>query len=144
MKQESGRSMLEIVGVLAIGVIMIASAYRMYKSIDQRQKRLVASETVEEVAKKTKILYEFSGYMGISIDELKTKGAISNTNPPIGSGWELKPNKNGGFRITLQGLSYDECKYFTIKKADWAQQVRANQSAGCKKTDSNIVDFIIQ
>ena len=144
MKQESGRSMLEIVGVLAIGVIMIASAYRMYKSIDQRQKRLVASETVEEVAKKTKILYEFSGYAGVSIDALKTKGAISNTKSPIGSGWELKPNKNGGFKITLQGLSYDECKYFTIKKADWAESVNANTDSNCNKNNSNTVTFFVK
>jgi hypothetical protein len=49
MKEQSGRSLIEIVGVLAIGVIMIASAYNMYRSIDQRQKRMIAYEDVKEI-----------------------------------------------------------------------------------------------
>ena len=57
MKEQSGRSLIEIIGVLAIGTIMIVAAYRVYNTIDQRQKRMIASDTLEDVAKKTKLLY---------------------------------------------------------------------------------------
>ena len=139
MRQESGRSMLEIVGVLAIGVIMIASAYNMYKSIDQRQKRLVASETIEDVAKKTKILYEFSGYTGVSITKLVNKGAISDARPPIGSSWKLESVADGEkFQIVLNGLTYDECEYFLIKKADWAESIALSTGKDCIETNTVI------
>ena len=121
MKEESGRSMVEIVGVLAIGVIMIAAAFSMYRSIDQRQKRLIASETIEDVAKKTKILYEFSSYKNVSIEDLYNKKAISDMRAPIGTSWALKAeNDFSEFSITLSGLSASECKYFKTKKSDWA------------------------
>ena len=89
MKEESGRSLIEIVGVLAIGVIMIAAAYNMYKTIDQRQKRMVAYEDVKEVARKTKILYEYSGYDNVSINKLVSAEALSSNKAPIGS-WSLE------------------------------------------------------
>lgn len=145
MREQSGRSMIEIIGVLAIGVIMIASAYNMYRSIDNRQKRLIASETIEDVAKKTKILYEFSGYNNVSVSKLVSKGAISDSHTPIGSGWEIK-SENGGteFSIKISGLTYDECKYFSLKKADWAQSVTANSGSCTKNSSSNSITFMVK
>jgi len=134
MKEESGRSLIEIVGVLAIGVIMIAAAYNMYKSIDQRQKRMVAYEDVKEVARKTKILYEYSGYDNVSVDKLVSAEAIPSNKAPIGS-WKLESyNSNTEFKITLSNLSYGECKYFTTKKSsDWSYK----QEGTCNKSSNN-------
>ena len=133
MKQQLGRSMIEIVGVLTIGIVMIAAAYNMYKSIDQRQKRLIMSETIEDVAKKIKVLYEFSGtgYKNVSLTNLINKGAIPETwetTPPFGTDFDVSYEKNEvldveGFVITIEGLTPDDCKYFQIKKADWATYV---------------------
>ena len=134
MKEQSGRSLIEIVGVLAIGVIMIASAYNMYRSIDQRQKRMIAYEDVKEVARKTKILYEYSGYDGLSVSKLVSAGALSSSNAPIGS-WTISSyNENKEFKITLSNLTRNECKYFATKKSsDWAY----NTSASCGASESN-------
>jgi len=133
MKQQLGRSMIEIVGVLTIGIVMIAAAYNMYKSIDQRQKRLIMSETIEDIAKKTKVLYEFSGtgYRNVTLTNLINKGAVPETwetTPPFGTSFDVSYEKNEvleieGFKITVSGLTPDDCKYFQIKKADWATYV---------------------
>lgn len=138
MKQQLGRSMIEIVGVLTIGIVMIAAAYNMYKSIDQRQKRLIMSETIEDVAKKIKVLYEFSGtgYQNVTLSNLADKGAIPATwvtVPPFGTSFDVSYKKHGvleigGFVITIEGLTPDDCKYFQIKKADWATQVSTEVS----------------
>lgn len=147
MKQESGRSMIEIVGVLAIGLVMIVSAYNMYKSIDQRQKRLVASEAIEDVAKKTKILYEYSDYKNVSLTALRDKGAISDTRAPIGTSWSVAKNGSNTkeFLITLNGLTFDECEYFVIKKADWAKGKIINGSKDGKcNSNSNVFAFIVE
>jgi len=144
MREESGRSLIEIVGVLALGVAMIVAGYMMYKTIDQRQKRLIASETIEDVAKKVKILYEYSGYPDtIKLSDLVDAGAISNQIAPIGTGWKITGPDDETFLIKIEGLSFDECEYFIIKKAEWAEKVYANNenSSECKTTGKNSVFF---
>jgi len=141
MHEQSGRSLIEIVGVLAIGVIMISAAYGMYRSIDQRQKRTIAYETVKDVAAKTKTLMEYTGYNGVSFANLQTAGAIDSVKTPIGSGWTIESvNSNTEFKITLNGLTYDECKYFILKKTDWATV--ASTPAKCTKGD-NVTTFSV-
>ena len=147
MKEESGRSLVEIIGVLAIGAIMIASAYSIYQSINSRQTRLIASETLKDVAKKTKTLYEFSGYGNVSLSQLQTDGVLTNTNPPIGKDWHIASADGGdAFIITLKKLSYDDCEYFAIKKTDWAKEKTVNGAVNgsCSNNDENKVDFKVQ
>ena len=125
MKQESGRSLIEIIGVLAIGVIMIVAAYSIYKTIDTRQKRLIAFDKLEEVVKKTKILYEYSGYADASIENLVAKGAISDARPPFGTEWYLRPTTSfGKFYIVLKNVPNGDCKYLKIRlqNADWVSR----------------------
>ena len=153
MKEESGRSLVEIIGVLAIGAIMIASAYSIYQSINNRQTRLIASETLKDVAAKTKTLYEFSGYGNVNLSQLQTDGVLTNTNPPIGGAWEIKTTSGGtAFTITLKQLSYDDCEYFAVKKSDWAKEKKINNKkvsdgGTCAKKptgDKNMVAFTVQ
>ena len=147
-KEESGRSLVEIVGVLAIGAIMIASAFSIYKSIDNRQTRLIASETLKDVAAKTKTLYEFSGYENVSVPKLKTDGVLSSTDAPIGGGWKISGVKEDGvfpkFKIEIEKLDYDDCNYFAVKKSDWAigKEVNGSADGKCKETKENKVAFI--
>ena len=37
MREESGRSLIEIIGVLAIGAIMVSATYSMYHTTNQKQ-----------------------------------------------------------------------------------------------------------
>ena len=153
MREESGRSLIEIIGVLAIGVTMLAAAYSMYKTIDQLQHRLIAYETVQEVAKKTKILYAYSGYKDVSVNGLKTDGAIDKTDSPIGQEWVIEKNNDNGteFKIELKQLDYADCEYLKIKKAEWAKSKLVNNSAngGCTKPTTanptpNTVTFVVE
>ena len=147
MREESGRSLIEIIGVLAIGVTMLVAAYGMYKTIDQRQKRLIAYEAVQDVAKKTRILYAFSGYSSVSVANLQSDQAIESTQTPIGTSWSIGPNddNNAQFKIRLEGLDYADCEYFRIKKADWAieKQINYNENGQCGD-GNNVVDFIVE
>ena len=54
MREQSGRSLIEIIGVLAIGAIMVSATYSIYHSTNEKQKRFVASETLKDIAKNTK------------------------------------------------------------------------------------------
>ena len=128
MREQSGRSLIEIIGVLAIGAIMVSGTYAIYNSTNQKQKRLIASETLKDIATKTKTLLEYSGYQNVSVDFLIEAGAISNDKAPAGGkDWSITSNFDGTeFSINLTGLSFDECAYFTTKKFDWVTSISVN------------------
>ena len=135
MKEQSGRSLIEIVGVLAIGVIMIAAAYNMYRSIDQRQERMITYEDVKEIARKTKILYEYSGYpSNLTASTLVTAGAITSTKLPVGTLEVASSDGGKEFTVKIKKITRSECKYFSTKKSDdWAYE----KSVDCKTNASS-------
>ena len=168
MNQQSGRSLIEILGVLTISAVMVAAAGGMYHAIDQRQKRVVALETLKDIANQTKTLMEYSGsYEGVSIEYLIEAGVLKNTKAPIGSDWRIKPTKEG-FVIQLFNLTYDDCAFFATKNIEWASSVVINnntiqynslsldddlhinneddtdRSKYCNKRPENAFDFIVE
>ena len=147
MREQSGRSLIEIIGVLAIGAIMISGTYAIYKSTNAKQKRLIASTELQNIVTKTKTLLEYSGYQPVSVDFLIESGALSNDKAPIGKqDWSITSSADGTeFSINLTGLTYEECVYFSTKKFDWAFDIKINgfysSSAYCLKTGENKISF---
>lgn len=151
MREQSGRSLIEIIGVLAIGAIMISGTYAIYNSTNQKQKRLIAASALENIATKTKTLLEYSGYQPVSVDFLIEVGALTNDKAPAGGkDWSVTSSIDGTeFSINLVDLSYDECAYFTIKKLDWTTHIKVNDydsgdSSYCLKTGANKISFFAQ
>ena len=151
MREQSGRSLIEIIGVLAIGAIMMSATYAIYHSVNEKQKRLVASEELKDIATKTKTLLEYSGYLPVSVDFLIESGVITNNKAPAGGAdWSVTSNFDGSeFSINLVKLTFDECAYFTTKKFDWANRVSVNgyesgESSLCMKTAENTISFFAQ
>ena len=151
MREQSGRSLIEIVGVLAIGAIMVSATYSMYHSANEKQKRLIASETLRDIAQKTKTLLQYSGYKPVSVDYLIESGVLNNDHAPAGgANWSVTSNFDGTeFSINLVELSFDECAYFTTKKFDWAMGLSVNDyssadSSYCMKSGDNTVSFIVK
>lgn len=152
MKQESGRSLLEVIGVLAIGAVMAVAAVKMYGQIRATQTRTIVSNELEQLAKNVKLLTGARGsYAGISVDYLVKAGALKNPNAPIGSDdWSVSPSfDEKSFSINLVGLSDGECEYFAIKKQPWATAVlingvESNGTSNCFSTTTNQVSFIVE
>ena len=148
MREQSGRSLIEIISVLAIGGFMIIASYAMYNSINAKQQRMIATENLKTIATKTKTLLEYSGYTPVSVDFLIESGAINDGKAPIGGdGWSITSNFDGSeFSINLVDLSFDECAYFTTKKLDWVTQIKVNgfeasDSSLCMKSGENTISF---
>lgn len=148
MREQSGRSLIEIIGVLAIGAIMVSATFAMYRTANQRQKRLIASESLQDIATKTKTLLEYQGYQPVSIRYLIEAGALNNDKAPMGnSDWSITSSIDGTeFSINLTGLSFDDCAYFTTKKFNWATRItvngyESNSASFCMKTGDNKVSF---
>lgn len=152
MKQESGRSLIEIMGVLAIAGVMSASAIGVYNVIKNNQTRKIASMEMQKIAKNTKILMEMrSDYTGLSVDYLISAGALKSNKAPIGSSdWSVGPvNEGKGFAINLTGLSSGECQYFAATPTKWASKVvingfESNTEANCFSTNTNQISFVVE
>jgi type II secretory pathway pseudopilin PulG len=151
MREQSGRSLIEIISVLAIGGFMIAASYGVYNSISAKQKRLIASEELKTIATNTQTLLQYSGYQNVSVDFLIESGAIKNDHAPIGgTDWSVTSNFDGTeFSINLVDLTFDECAYFTTKKFEWTTHVKVNgfdssDASLCMKTGENTISFYAQ
>ncbi len=152
MNQESGRSLMEIIGVLAIAGIMSASAISIYNVIKNNQARKIASMEIEQIAKNVKLLMELRGdYTGVSIQYLISSGALKSDKAPIGDeGWSVEAINNGkGFSINLTNLSSGECQYFATAKQNWATKIIINGletdiDINCFSTKTNKVSFTVE
>ena len=152
MRQESGRSLIEIIGVLAIGTIMAVAAVEMYGQIRTSQTRTIVSSELEHLAKNVKLLSGARGtYAGISVDYLVKAGALKTPNAPIGGDdWSVTPSfDEKSFSINLVELSSGECEYFSAKKTAWAKTVlvngfEINGESNCFSTNTNQVSFIVE
>ena len=152
MKQESGRSLIEIIGVLAIGAVMAVAAVKMYGQIRASQTRTIVSSELEQIAKNVKLLTGARGsYAGVSVDYLVKAGALKSVHAPIGDDdWSISPSfDEKSFSINLSGLSAGECEYFSVKKHAWATTVlingyETNEASNCFSTNTNQVSFIVE
>jgi len=151
MKMESGRSLIEIVGVLAVTAVMTASAVGIYNSIRNNQRNTIASAELRELAKNTKLLMEMRGdYSGVSVDYLVKAGALKSERPPIGKEWSVEVDVDRtAFVIKLYGLSHSECDYFAVAVPAWAKDVMVNgyhidNSPDCFSGSNNEIIFQVK
>lgn len=147
--QESGRSLIEMLGVLALAGIITGSAITMYTKIKTRQTHLIANSFLEDVVSKTNLLFSYTGdYSNISVDFLIKSGVLQNNSAPIGNNdWTITPNTdNSNFIINLTGLSYTDCSYFIAKQPTWASVITINNSSDnlCLKTGDNNISFFVK
>lgn len=152
MKYESGRSLIEVIGVLAITGIMTAAALGTYKMVRNNQTRHIANATLQEIAKNTKLLLEMRGdYTGVSVDYLVKSGAIKTDAAPIGGAdWSVTSSSDGKiFSINLVELTRSECEYFVTATPTWATSMLVNgyesdPDTRCMSSSSNQISFIIE
>ena len=55
MNQQSGRSLIEVIGVMAIAGLMMVSALGVYNVLRKNQARTIADAELEQIAQDTKL-----------------------------------------------------------------------------------------
>ncbi len=152
MKAESGRSLIEIIGVMAIAGVMTVSTIGIYRAIRQNQIRAIATSEIDSIAKNVRLLMQVRGtYSGLSVDYLIKAGALKNANAPIGdNNWSVSAGADGKtFSINLTNLSEGECDYFTTAIPKWASAVLVNgyetdPGSHCFSSQTNQISFIAE
>ena len=150
MIQESGRSLIELMGVMIVSGILVASTVKMYNSIRKNQILSISIIKLEDVSKNIKYLKsKEDGYADISIDYLIKSGVLKSDIPPIGKYWNIKHENNfQNASINISGLSKSECEYFKFKKFDWANSVKINDNMDvefvpCLQGTDNNISFVV-
>ncbi|MFQ6702838.1 MAG: type II secretion system protein [Alphaproteobacteria bacterium] len=152
MKQESGRSLIEVIGVMAIAGLMTVSAIGVYNMLRKNQVRMIADAELEQIAQNTKMLLEMRGsYEGVSIDYLIKAGALQSDTAPIGGdAWSVVSSADGkSFSINLVDLTTGECDYFATSKPKWASAILVNGfetglTDNCFDSNTNQISFIVE
>lgn len=152
MITESGRSLIEIIGVLAVAAIMTAGAITTYNVLRNRSARTIASAELEQMVKNIRLLMQPRGdYNGVSVDYLVKAGALRHTHAPIGDdGWTINAYDDGAaFAINLVNLSHGDCAYFTTAVPTWTTAMQVNgyendAGAYCMSSGGNQVTFIVE
>lgn len=149
---QSGKSMLEILGVLAIAGIMLIGSVKMYQSIKSRQMRIIAIENLQELSQNAKLLFRGSGdYSDISVDYLIRSGALKNAISPVKNTQYFVRGESGGaeFSINLLNVSFGDCVYFATVKNEWVKSIQVNgytddAKVYCIKSGTNQVSFFVK
>lgn len=152
MRAESGRSLIEIIGVMAITGVMAASSIGVYSMIRKNQARTIATHTMEQIVSDVKLLMEMRGtYEGLSVDYLIKSGALKTDAAPIGGAdWSVTPSTDGTFfAINLTDLSEGDCDYFAVAIPQWASAILVNgfetePDAHCFSGGANQVSLIVK
>jgi hypothetical protein len=130
MIQESGRSMIEMLGVLAIMGAITVGAIAMISTAMRTQKLTTVNDQVVQMVTMVRNIHgeydDFSSMNGTTIF-----GAIgmSNKNPYGGSySLSVDPSNARQFVVTIDGLGQSECKSLVAKA--WSDSIGYRLSDG--------------
>lgn len=120
MKQEYGRSMIEMMGVLAImGVITVGAIAAISSAMSLQKRNTVNDEVLQMVTQVRQLFSEYDDYSNINNSTIFGAIGMSNKNP-YGGTYEISvsPSNSRQFVISVNGLSQSDCEYFVTKGWD--------------------------
>ena len=136
-QQESGRSMIEIIGVLAIMGLMTVAAFVLIRNGMATQKRNVVIDDVSKIMTGVRTLY--ADYDNLS--NLDGAGALAamgvdDNGPYEGSSYSVAKDSsdNTRFIITISNLPVRDCTVLAAKK--WADSVE--KSSDCSSGGGSV------
>lgn len=124
MRQESGRSMVEMLGVLAImGVITVGAVAMIGNAMRTQKHSTINDEVLQIVTGVRSLLGEYDDFSNINNSTIFGAIGISPKNP-YGGSYELavNPMNSQQFVLSITGLSKSNCEYF-VQKA-WTDSVQ--------------------
>ena len=145
MKQESGRSMIEMLGVLAIMGVITVGAIAMISTAMRTQKHNTTNDDVAQIVLGVRqLLGEYDDFS--NIDNSTIFGAIGMSNKnPYGGVYSISVNPSNvrQFIVEISGLSQSDCEYLVTKA--WTDSVgyiasnhtESGATGNCKNISGN-------
>lgn len=130
MKQESGRSMVEMVGVLAImGVITAGAVLLITRGMGMQKQSQVNEDVSYMVTRVREIHGQFDDFSGLNSRTIFNAIGMTAKNP-YGGAYEISadPSNPRQFIVKITGLDSGECDLFTSRA--WSDSVGYHTSGG--------------
>ncbi|MBR5625573.1 MAG: hypothetical protein IKW67_02225 [Alphaproteobacteria bacterium] len=130
MRQESGRSMIEMLGVLAIMGVITVGAIGMISTAMRTQKLTSVNDEVVQMVTMVRNLHgEYDDFSNMNSSTIFGAIGMSNKNP-YGGTYELSVNPSNPrqFVVTINGLAKSECESLVTKA--WSDSVGYQMSDG--------------
>ena len=142
MRQESGRSMIEMLGVLAImGVITVGAISMISYAMRMQKQSTVNDEVYQIVLGVRQLLGEYDDFSRIDNSTIFTALAMSNKNPYGGKYTvAMNPANRRQFVVTIDGLSSSECKALVPKA--WTDSVDGATGNCVSMGKDNVVSIV--
>ncbi len=131
MKYESGRSMIEMLGVLLIMGVITIGAVGMISTAMRTQKRTTVNDNIIQIVTGVRqLLGEYDDYSHIDNNRIFRAIGMSNKTPYAGGTYRLSvdPSNSNRFIVSIDGLSKSDCEYFVTKA--WSDSVGYQMSDG--------------
>ena len=150
MRQESGRSMIEMVGVLAIMGMLTATAFALISLGINRQKQArVADDVVTIVSGVRSLLVDYDDFTNIDNSTIFAAISVSDKNP-YGGTYEVgvNPSNIRQFVVKINGLSKSDCEALVTKAwTDSVGYISSNHKEGgasgnCVDGANNVVSIV--
>jgi hypothetical protein len=128
--EQSGRSMVEMLGVLAImGAITIAAIAMISSALKSQKRNTVQDEVMQIVIGVRALLGEYDDFSNIDNSTIFAAIGMTNKNP-YGGKYELSANQANvqQFVVAITGLARSDCEFFKTKA--WSDSVAYVQSDG--------------
>ena len=122
-KFQSGRSMIEMLGVLAIVGVLSAGGIAGYSMAMQSHKTNALIEKIQLISSRTRTVYKNGNYTGFTGQNLVDAGKISSEDlkNPFGGNLGVAEYAPGTFYISMPSLPAESCT--DILQIDWGYGV---------------------
>ena len=130
MNQESGRSMIEMLGVLAIMGVITVGAIGMISTAMRTQKLTAVNDEVVQMVTMVRNLHaEYDDFSNMNTETIFTVIDMSDKNP-YGGNYILSVDASNPrqFAVKIDGLTKSECNALTTKA--WSDSVGYKMSDG--------------
>ncbi len=130
MRQESGRSMIEMLGVLAIMGVITVGAIGMISTAMRTQKLTTVNDEVVQMVTMVRTIHgEYDDFSAMNGSTIFGAIGMSDTNPYGGKYMlSVDPSNAHQFIVTIDGLAKNECEALLTKA--WSDSVEYRLSGG--------------
>ena len=143
MRQESGRSMIEMLGVLAIMGVITVGAIGMISTAMRTQKLTAVNDEVMQIVTMVRNIHaEYDDFSNMNGATIFSAIGVSDKNPYGGSySLSVDPSNPRQFVLTIDGLGQSECESLCAKACSDSVGYRSSggktggASSDCSKTD---------
>lgn len=142
MRQESGRSMIEMLGVLAImGVITVGAIGTITYAMRMQKQSSVNDQVYQIVLGIRQLLGEYDDFSNIDNSTIFTALAISPKNP-YGGNYSVSVNtaNTRQFIVSIDGLSQSDCKALLTKA--WTDSINGAKGVCDSNQSDNVVSIV--